>query len=365
MPQFNNYHLNLNYLNSGIASLRWPLKNENQLLKHLKCKVPFLLLLLLPFFANSQNLVPNPSFEDFVNCPQSTGELHQQVVDWISWSLTPDYFQVCNNDGLGTAGVPNNAIGSQNPISGDAYASLLSYNHIFDNEREYMACSLTASLEIGENYYIMFYASFYDGGSYAYTRCATNKMGVKLFKDPPLYTPQVSDNPYTPENTADIEYNEMFLESDSWVLVDGWIQPDQEFNWMAIGNFYDDDHTDTLKLGDPDKCLAIYYIENVCIAKNASDCDYLKQPQDINSVEDGNFSTIQVFPNPSIGMFQVSLSSIPKEVEVYNAIGQSIFISNQLSTNLVIDGTQWAMGLYILVVKGEGGYHQSFKLIKQ
>ena len=46
----------MNFLNLGIASIVEPFKNEVQTLKSLKCKVPFLLLILLPFFAKAQNL---------------------------------------------------------------------------------------------------------------------------------------------------------------------------------------------------------------------------------------------------------------------------------------------------------------------
>jgi hypothetical protein len=365
MPQFNIFFMNLNFLNLGLASLCWPLKNESQLLKYLKCKVPFLLIILLPLFIQSQNLVPNPSFEEYLECPYSTAELHNQVIDWFSWQGTPDYFNVCSNELEAFAGVPTNSFGNQNPILGDAYSALLNYTHSFVNDREYMACALLESFEVNQSYYVMFYASFYEGGVLSNYQCAINKLGVKFFKDPPQYTPEVWDNPYTPQNTADIEYSEMFVDSTNWVLIEGWFEADQAYNWMAIGNFYDDDHTDTLQLGEPNKCYAIYFIENVCIAKNASDCDYLKQPADINSVESENTVTFQVFPNPGVDEFQVNFSIVPEEIEVFNAIGQSIYLPNVTSNSITINSTHWAKGLYILVVKGGGGNHQTFKLIKQ
>ena len=134
---------------------------------------------------------------------------------------------------------------------------------------------------------------------------------------------------------------------------------------MAIGNFYDDDSTDTLQLGDPNNCYAYYYIENVCIAKNSSDCDYLKQTQDINSINDKDNIEIHVIPNPSTSIFHVTFSVLPDEVEVFNSIGQLVYLSNVVSNNIKINSNEWAKGLYILKVKGEGGKHQSFKLIKQ
>jgi len=365
MPQSNNFFICLNFLNLGVTSIAELIKNKAQTLKYLKCKVPFLLLILLPFFVQSQNLVPNPSFEEYLECPYGTAEFHNQVIDWYSWQESPDFFHTCSNDLEGFAGVPNNAWGNQWPILGEAYAGVITYAHWNTSLREYMSCSLVEEMEIGESYYVMFYASFYDGGEISYAHCATNRLGLKLFKDPPLYTPEVWNNPYTPQNTADIEYNEWFVDSVNWVLIDGWVKADDAYNWLAIGNFYDTDHTDTLQLGDINQCLAIYYIENVCISKNSVDCDYLKQPQDISSSVEKKDFIIQIFPNPSAGSFQVTFSNVPNEIEVFNSVGQSIFISSRISNSLTIDGNKWAKGLYILVVKGDGGEHQSFKLIKQ
>jgi hypothetical protein len=331
----------------------------------MKCKVLLLLILLLPFIANSQNLVPNPSFEEYLACPYSGTEFHSQVVNWYSWQGTPDYFHVCSNDIEGFVGVPINSLGNQFPIMGEAYSGMLNYSHSFTDAREYIACPLIETFEIGESYYVMFYASFYKGGEYVYAHCAIDRLGIRFFQDPPPYTPQEWDNPYEPENTADIEFNELLVDSINWVLIEGWFEADLAYNWMALGNFYDDDHTDTLQLGDPNKCYAYYYVENVCIAKNASDCDYLKQLQDITSTYQVEETNVEVFPNPSSGFFKVSFSSFPNEVEVYDAIGQTMYFSHVLESTLVINSTYWAKGLYILVVKREDGKQQSFKLIKQ
>jgi len=128
----------------------------------MNCKVFLTFLLFTTSLLNAQNLVPNPSFEEHLECPYSTAEFHMQVVDWYSWQETPDYFHTCNNELNGNAGVPENAWGWQWPITGDAYAGIFTYaSHVVDG-REYMAVPLLTPLEIGVNYYVMFYTSLYD-----------------------------------------------------------------------------------------------------------------------------------------------------------------------------------------------------------
>lgn len=308
----------------------------------------------------AQNLVPNPSFEEYIQCPWSSTELHAHCVDWYSFAITPDYFNACSEN---VAGVPSNAWGYQWAITGDAYAAIVTYAHSSVDAREYIAAQLTTSLEPGENYYVMFYASLYDGGVLSTLHCSTNRIGAKFFTNPD-YSP---DSPYLPENSADIEHNDLLGDTADWVLIDGWFVADQEYAWIVIGNFYDDSQTDTVQLGDPGFCYGIYYIENVCIATDSANCDYLKQESDISSVDDTgqHETTIVVFPNPSSGWFLLKGSTVLTEVEVYNTIGQMITGQYVGQDELSIDGTNWSEGLYILKVKDEHNHQQTFKIIKQ
>ncbi len=64
-----------------------------------------LFFLLLPLSSFSQNLVPNPSFEDTVMCPSGSG-LVEYCANWKIFRDSPDYFQECAS--LSTLSVPYN-----------------------------------------------------------------------------------------------------------------------------------------------------------------------------------------------------------------------------------------------------------------
>ena len=332
----------------------------------MKGKAFLTFLIFTTSLCHAQNLVPNPSFEEYLECPYSTAEFHAQVVDWYSFAVTPDYFNTCSNELGGFAGVPSNAWGYQWPITGEAYAGLITYTHSFTDEREYMATELLQSLEIGADYYVMFYASFYDGGVLTSRHCATNRLGVKFFQDPD-YTPEIEFNPYLPENNADMEFNQMFIDTANWVLIEGWFTADQTYNWLALGNFYDDENTDTLQFGDPNECYAIYYVENVCVALDPSQCDYLKQEGDISSVnnQNNNSTDIQVYPNPTSDVLKIASSKILSSIQVFNPIGQLILSLRESTNETTIETTHWSKGLYILKVEDENGHQQTFKITKQ
>jgi OmpA-OmpF porin, OOP family len=143
-----------------------------------------LLFLLMPVLGWSQNLVPNPSFEEYEECPISFGELEQCTTNWKSWQESPDYYNACNNNINGNLGVPQNNAGYQEPIIGNAYAGIYTYSNYGQNVREYAATALQSPLIVGQSYYVMFYVSDVEGegdnfpGEY---KCSTNHLGLRFF----------------------------------------------------------------------------------------------------------------------------------------------------------------------------------------
>lgn len=303
------------------------------------------------FFAYSniafaQNLVQNPSFEEYVNCPQGTGELNTQVENWFSWNLSPDFFHMCNNSGLGTAGTPNNAWGIQEPITGSAYAGVYTYAEYQENEREYMATHLIEPLVAGETYYVMFHASMFDGAAKETRLCAINNIGLRFFQDPNYNN---FNNPLLPDNFAHLNYEEILSDSENWTKIDGYFTADQAYDWLAIGNFFTDDQTDILILNDENNCSGIYYIENVCVGQSPEDCDYLLNAQNIERQE-----KVDVFPNPASDFITIQTQGkhIISKVSLIDASGRLIDSWNGSSNDQMnINVEKYKRGFYVLKVE--------------
>jgi hypothetical protein len=329
----------------------------------MQCKVLLTFLIFTTSLLNAQNLVPNPSFEEYLECPFSTAELQNQVVDWYSWQESPDFFHVCSNDLEAIAGVPENAWGYQYPVTGEAYVGIFTYaSHVIDG-REYIAVPLISPLEIGESYYVMFYTSQYDGGGKGNFHCATNHLGAKFFTAP-SYNNQ--NNPLTPVNDADIDYTEVLSDVENWTLVDGWFTADENYDWLALGNFFDDDNTDIQIMNDMNQCFGIYYVENVCVATSPEACEYLLQSDTTSNVTENSFAGVKVFPNPVRDELSLIHSNgFITNVRVYDSLGKLIIQRDNLSHNISIKTTHWSKGLYIVLVEDENGNTKPFKIIKQ
>lgn len=298
-----------------------------------------------------QNLVPNPSFEEYSQCPFSTSGIYEGFVDdWYSWSESPDFFHECSNDIDGFAGVPANAFGYQNPMTGNGYAGFGTFTLLGPNLREYMAAELIEPLEVGQEYYIVLHASRFDGGGESDAWCATNHIGLRFFLNP---TYNVENNQLQPDNFAHLDHEELLTDTMNWTKIDAHFIADQPYNWIAIGNFFDDDNTQYVVENQTGACYGIYYIENVCIAKNEDDCSYLITTT--NSLKSIKTKTeIYVFPNPATTSIEVVASkSNIQRIQLINMDGRLI---SELSSNykeVSMNTEQYSRGIYILRIHFE------------
>ena len=107
----------------------------------------------------SQNLVPNPSFEEYTTCPVFINDFGK-LINWNNPSNgSPNYFNICSN---GNVGVPNNNFGYQNPFSGNGYIGLCLHTESIENYREYAQIELSEPLVANIKYYVSYYVSLAD-----------------------------------------------------------------------------------------------------------------------------------------------------------------------------------------------------------
>lgn len=118
------------------------------------------LALMLPSHVSAQNIVPNPSFEEYIECPENGFyELHL-CKDWKDPAGTVDYYNVCRNDLVieqDEKKYIDNYIGIQSPHSGNGFVGLFLFTSKNFYNREYLQCKLLKSMEAGVSYRVSFY----------------------------------------------------------------------------------------------------------------------------------------------------------------------------------------------------------------
>ncbi|HEY3385718.1 MAG TPA: hypothetical protein VGK46_04350, partial [Saprospiraceae bacterium] len=204
--------------------------------------------------AHSQNLVPNPSFEDIAHCPGNPGGICYPQSVAFPWSCgndgTSDLFNSCNPS---TFGVPENGFGTQPARSGDGYAGMFGKLGTTGDGREYCLVPLYEPL-IADNWYsVTFFISLADNF------CGIDHFGAHLSITNP-FQPIYTVLPLVPQ----IEANSGFLNDyDEWTLIGGCFQAVGGESYIVIGNFATDAETSfDPACGVPG---AYYYLDDVAV----------------------------------------------------------------------------------------------------
>ena len=216
-----------------------------------------------------QNLVPNPSFEEYSSCPGQTIGI-QLANGWSDANTgTADYYNSCYTTGFVNMDVPNNFIGSQTALSGVAYAGIIAYEKSTTplHYREYVQTELSSPLIGGTEYFVSFNLAHADSCCFT-----TDDIGVFLS------TTMINESNYLNINSnpqiANFEDN--FLnDNTNWVQIKGSFIATGGEEFIVLGNFKDDYSTDTLSVctsSNLDFMSAYYYIDDVCVSTDSLTC---------------------------------------------------------------------------------------------
>ncbi len=228
-------------------------------------KVPvsiFMLMTLCASYVAAQNLVPNPSFEEYYRCPASfsTDRRDFFLPAWSSPNKgTPDHYHQCS---WGDNDVPFNWAGQSNAHSGMGYAGIYTWSNNGKNYREYIQVELQTPLTRGAKYRVEFYFKLS-----SYSVFATDRMGL-IFSDSILYR---NDDKLIKHLPAVQKTKATPFTDDQWELASSEYTAKGGERVMIIGNFSDDRSTHHVKLDSRTgksfmlSASAYYYIDDVSV----------------------------------------------------------------------------------------------------
>lgn len=310
----------------------------------MKYRLLFLLLLLTGSFCRAQNLVPNPSFEDFNYCPHYTDDRYAWQF-WTSFGGTPDVFNICS-DSIG--GVPVNFPGKQIPATGNSYGGLIIVCADFNPWHEYLAVPFTDFLVEGVKYFVSIKVSLADCSSHA-----SNNLGIGFSTDSfpqSSYTLLFND---TLTSYLKINSQAIITDSMNWTTISGSFTADSAYKYLVIGNFTGYRSTNTIALGN--NCLyetAYYYIDDVCVTSDSTGCDF-------STGTKYNSLSFNAYPNPASERVFISTDEYESlEYSLISLLGDRIKI---VKSESYIDVSDVPAGVYILEIK----YHNQTFLKKQ
>lgn len=212
-----------------------------------------LVLLSLAINATPQNLVKNPGFEEFISCDN-------QSVDIKGWlNDGGDFINKCFN--VSYSRPPHNRVGYQYPLTGEGYAAILVYDGPADLQpglkRQYLQGELKTSLK-QKRYHVSFFANQANISRYSIWQ-----LGVHFYQRSSFIK-----NDHKGLNLKNHVLNKKgnyISDTVKWVEITGTYRAKGKENHLIIGNFFDDDQTDTLFSNQKSNAATYINVDNVSV----------------------------------------------------------------------------------------------------
>ncbi|MFA5782749.1 MAG: T9SS type A sorting domain-containing protein [Bacteroidales bacterium] len=294
----------------------------------------------------AQNLVPNPSFEEYDTCPSGYGG-NNLSNGWFPFRSSPDYFNACATDIH--ASVPINVFGSQMAATGNAYCGFISY-HPPNDWNEMVGRKLSTTLVLGTKYYVSVKFSLAD-----YSPCSINKLGV-LFTTHSYCDSLDSFNIcYSPEmpipNFAHVFSSQIIADTAKWTIVSGSFIADSAYQYIVIGNLFDYANTNDSLLYGNTNCngnYVCYYVDDICVSTDLLICNNPDFVHDLNIT-----NSINIFPNPVNNFINITWETPFVEgisFNIYDIYGSLVKQIYKISKPQIIDVSNFSNGVYIIEI---------------
>ncbi|HRF82286.1 MAG TPA: T9SS type A sorting domain-containing protein [Flavobacteriales bacterium] len=288
--------------------------------------------------------MPNHSFEEYDTCRVVNDVYYPDngPLGWFSAAGTPDHFLNCLPYGTFNS-APHNFLAFQYPQDGECYAGVVTYRAIPPNIREYFMVQLVEPLVIGQQYYASFYAGVGWRG-YPMNPPAwlyTNKMGM-------LFTMQsrqwVLNDPYpVPLNFAHVYSQATITDTVGWTLVSGSFVADSAYQYLMLGNHFDNTNTDTMHI-EVQQFVAIGYMlfDNLCVSIAPNGCAMAAGTD--GHTNDGP----RLFPNPAHERVTVQGLIDGTGIIIHDAVGKLQWQGIAAGEYFQLEVEHWAKGMYVL-----------------
>jgi gliding motility-associated-like protein len=236
--------------------------NSNAAFFNMKKVIFFVLLTFGSIRTSTQNLIPNPSFEDYTQCPNKEAQI-SLTGNWYNANYgSVDYYNECATGT--TVGVPQNVAGLQVPRTGKAYLGMYLYSEIENApiQSEYFSTELTQSLKANKGYYFEMYAN--NSG------LALSTNAIEVYFSKTMIKDSVNDKTlnFIPQISASDK--PIITDTLGWTKISGCFIAKGDEKYIIVGNFKK--WADTKMQRFPNKRGTAYYFFGLNIENNLSLC---------------------------------------------------------------------------------------------
>jgi hypothetical protein len=225
------------------------------------------------------------------------------------------------------------------PFEGNGYVGVCPFDFSL-NYREIVGTDLLDTLVPGNTYQVSMRVSRANGATFT---AASNNLGMRFTTSP--YT---ANNPPPIDNFAHLYSDTLITDSTNWVLLHWNFIPDSPYMHMYIGNFFDDEHTDTMALGST-AWRVYYYIDSVAVVCDTKDC--------LTGIDEQSTDQINILYDPADSEIEIKLPyNVSGLITIINSSGLAVGTC-KVNSSQTISTSAFPSGIYFIKVQSNALYY--------
>ncbi len=312
--------------------------------------------ILIPFFAFSvwaqaQNLVPNPSFED-TSCTYISGDpTFFGAAHWYNPNdATPNYYGTEAISGCVSSIFPLVAYGEwQWPRTGSKMVGL--FIAIANScTREYVQAELNEPLISDSSYCVSMYVSLSNR-----SQICTDCLGIYFSDNELLNLEDACEFGVFPQIAN--PYGILLSDTLGWTEISGLYTAEGGERFLTIGNLLPDDScfVEPVNGNDPTFDVAYYFVDDVSVTP----CPVVTNIDNSSSKD-----ILSVFPVPARETLNVS-GNETGVIRIYDITGHLVYSTTKVQKNIQINLSEMSSGVYLLQYLPQNGHLINKKIIKE
>lgn len=307
----------------------------------------------------AQNLVPNPSFEEYTVCPSNQFQIDYAAGGWTTIGISPDYFNACCI--TDTVDVPGNMAGYQWAADGDAYMGLGFFPR--DGGEEFLQVKLTDALVPGQLVHLSIRLAAGGFSTLGFTSpiLAASGIGMHFSVSPLEYMTSLGQFEF---NEAALHMHQILQDTADWISLSGTYVPDSAYEYLQIGNFFNDSLCESVVL-DPtgDTYFAYAFLDEVCVSVAPNVCNLGTGFEEVHWTSEVLLSSVF---SDVITLDLRGLKWGEYDLTLFNALGRLCWrqVLPAGDGPFSIAANHWANGPYLMRIQSASGYFQSFRLTR-
>jgi len=148
------------------------------------------------------------------------------------------------------------------------------------------------------------------------------------------------------DNISHVFSNVIVTDTLGWQTIRGSFVSGSNYQYIMIGNFFDDLSTNANDSNGLFPYISYYYLDDICVSTDSLECY-----NTVGIKKVGIKNKLSIYPNPSSGKVTIKIEGVSNNsLEIYDIMGRKIMNKVNFKNEYRINLTRHPKGIYLLKI---------------